>query len=95
MTREEAIYILDNLKPTNAKSSFDAYVVGKAITMAIEALSAEPLTDKEKRIFLSAMCREEKVCMKIDEGHSREIYEDTLLYVCRSITRKVKGALWK
>lgn len=40
MTREEAIYILDNLKPTNTKSSFDAYVVGKAITMAINALSA-------------------------------------------------------
>ena len=42
MTREEAIYIINNLKPTNTKSSFDAYVVGKAITMAIEALSAEP-----------------------------------------------------
>lgn len=38
MTREEAIHILDSLKPTNTKSSFDAYVVGKAITMAIKAL---------------------------------------------------------
>ena len=44
MTREEAIHILANLKPTNTKSSFDAYVVGKAITMAIEALEQEPKT---------------------------------------------------
>lgn len=42
MTKEEAIHILDNLKPTNTKSSFDAYVVGKAITMAIHALGQEP-----------------------------------------------------
>ena len=41
MIREEAIHILDNLKPTNIKSSFDAYVVGEAITMAIKALQAQ------------------------------------------------------
>ena len=46
MTREEAIHILNNLKPTNTKSSFDAYVVGKAITMAIKALEQEPILDK-------------------------------------------------
>ena len=45
MTREEAIYILNNLKPTNTKSSFDAYVVGKAITMAIKALEQESCAD--------------------------------------------------
>ena len=45
MTREEAIHILNGLKPTNTKSSFDAYVVGKAIVMAIEALSTEPCED--------------------------------------------------
>jgi rRNA maturation endonuclease Nob1 len=39
MTREEAIHILENLKPTNTNSSFDAYVIGKALTMAISALS--------------------------------------------------------
>ena len=44
MTREEAIHIIDNLKPTNTKSSFDAYVIGKAITMAIQALEQEPKT---------------------------------------------------
>ena len=46
MTREEAIHILNGLKPTNTKSSFDAYVVGKAIVMAIEALKQEPILDK-------------------------------------------------
>ena len=46
MTREEAIHILYNLKPTTTKSSFDAYVVGKAITMAIKALEQEPKTGR-------------------------------------------------
>ena len=46
MKREEAIHILDNLKPTNTKSSFDAYIVGNAITMAIKALEQEPILDK-------------------------------------------------
>ena len=38
MTREEAIHILDTLKPTNTTSAYDGYIVGKAITMAIKAL---------------------------------------------------------
>ena len=38
MNREEAIHILENLKPTNTNSSFDAYVIGEALTMAISAL---------------------------------------------------------
>lgn len=59
-----------------------------------EPTDAEPLTDKEQRIFLSAMGREEKVCREVDAEHPSENYEDTLLSVCRSITRKVKGALW-
>ena len=43
----------------------------------------EPLTDKEQRIFLAAMRREESVCK-----------EDTLMWICKEIRRKVKGALW-
>ena len=39
MTREEAIHILKSLKPTNTNSLFDAYIIGKALTMAISALS--------------------------------------------------------
>lgn len=57
----------------------------------------EPLTDKEQRIFLAAMGREEKVCKKTDEEcrNCREPYEDSLVWVCKEIVRKVKGALWQ
>ena len=54
----------------------------------------EPLTDKEKRIFLAAMGREMKVCEEVDSNYTREPYEDSLVKVCREIERKVKGALW-
>lgn len=56
----------------------------------------EPLTDKEQRIFLSAMSREEKVCKEVDEEcrNCREPYEDSLVKTCHEIIRKVKGALW-
>ena len=54
----------------------------------------EPLTDKEQRIFLAAMGREEKVCEEVDRNHVREPYEDSLMQVCKEIRRKVKGALW-
>lgn len=41
MTRKEAIKILDQLKPTNVKDTFGAYVIGEALTMAIEALKRD------------------------------------------------------
>ena len=41
MTREEAIHILDNIKPKDVDCSLNAYIVGKAITMAIKALEQE------------------------------------------------------
>lgn len=58
--------------------------------------SAQPerLTDKEQRIFLVAMGREEKVCKEVDRKYPGEPYEDSLVRVCREIERKVKGALW-
>ena len=63
-----------------------------------EQPSAQPerLTDKEQRIFLAAMGREEKVCKQVDEEcrDCREPYEDSLVSVCREIKRKVKGVLW-
>lgn len=63
-----------------------------------ELPSAQPelLTDKEQRIFLAAMGREEKVCKQTDEEcrDCREAYEDSLVWVCKEIVRKVKGALW-
>lgn len=63
-----------------------------------ELPSAQPdqLTDKEQRIFLAAMGREEKVCKQVDDEcrNCREPYEDSLVRTCHEITRKVKGALW-
>lgn len=56
----------------------------------------EPLTDKEQRIFLAAIGREEEVCKQVDAEcrDCREPYEDSLVSICHEITRKVKGALW-
>ena len=56
----------------------------------------EPLTDKEQRIFLAAMGREEEVCRQVEAEYRdcREPYEDSLVSICREIIRKVKGALW-
>lgn len=60
------------------------------------AAQSEPLTDKEQRIFLAAMGREEKVCKQVDEEcrDCREAYEDSIVKTCHEIIRKVKGALW-
>ena len=62
----------------------------------LSSAQPEPLTDKEQRIFLAAMGREEKVCKLVDEGcrDCREAYEDSLVRTCHEIVRKVKGALW-
>lgn len=56
----------------------------------------EPFTDKEQRIFLAAMSKEEKVCKQVDDEcrDCREPYEDSLVSTCHEITRKVKGTLW-
>ena len=54
----------------------------------------EPLTDKEQRIFLAAMAREEKVCEEEDRNYVREPHKVSLMQVCKEIRRKVKGALW-
>lgn len=61
--------------------------------------SAQPelFTDKEQRIFLAAMGREEKVCKQVDEewADCRDPHVDTLVKVCHEIIRKVKAALWE
>lgn len=66
---------------------------------ALPSAQPEPLTDKEQRIFLAAMGREEKVCKQVDEewsgGEFGDLYETVNLErVCIEIERKVKGALW-
>ena len=64
--------------------------------MSFASAQPEQLTDKEQRIFLAAMGREEKVCKQVDDEcrNCREPYEDSLVRTCHEITRKVKGALW-
>jgi hypothetical protein len=71
------------------------YLCEKAVRNQPSA-QPEPLTDKEQRIFLAAMGREEKVCKQVDDEcrDCREPYEDSLVWTCREISRKVKGALW-
>ena len=64
------------------------------IVKELPSAKPEPLTDREQRIFLAAMGREEKVCEEVDRNHIREAYEDSLMWICREIKRKVKGALW-
>ena len=53
----------------------------------------EKLTDIEQRIFLAAMSKEEKVCREVDK-ESSDADCINLMRVCKSIERKVKGALW-
>ena len=64
--------------------------------MMLPPAQPEALTDKEQRLFLAAMGREEKVCRQVDDEcrDCREPYEDSLVRTCHEITRKVKGALW-
>lgn len=73
-----------------------SYEEGYAVIQMLElpSVQPEPLTDKEQRIFLAAMGREEKVCKEVDAEMTREPYEDSLVKICHEIIRKVKGALW-
>lgn len=45
--------------------------------------------DTEHRILLSAMRRERDICKEVDRKTIREPYEDTLLYICNSIDKKI------
>ena len=68
--------------------------LNKAYELGRQSVQPEPLTDKEQRMFLAAMGREEKACEEVDRNCVREPYEDSLMRVCNEIRRKVKGALW-
>ena len=58
MTNKEAIRILDNLKPTKRYDENDAYYIGQALTMAIQALEQKPCGDciSRKQAYESAVC---------------------------------------
>ena len=95
MTRKDTDTIDQIVIALKDRYSLDGKDRGAPVT-ALEALEIEPLTDKEQRIFLAAMSKEEKVCKEVDEKYpDREPYEDSLVSVCHSIERKVKRALWQ
>lgn len=91
ISRQEAIELM-------CRALHYHYEEGYAVSnmMALPSAQPDPLTDKEQRIFLAAMGREEKVCKQVDAEcrDCREPYEDSLVSTCHEITRKVKGALW-
>ena len=49
----------------------------------------EWLSDKEKRILLSALAREKEVCIEVDKQcEPREPYEESLISICDSLENK-------
>ena len=65
-----------------------------AVSLVGSMPSAQPetLTDKEQRIFLSAMGREEKVCKQVDDDwrDERQPGEKNLVCVCHENHKKGK-----
>ena len=88
------IHNVDRVIGTGYLSMYDCRDAAESVIEELPSAQPEPLTDKEQRIFLAAMSREEKVCEEVDRNYVREPYEDSLMSVCREIKRKVKGALW-
>ena len=99
ISRQAAIDALAKFVPyAICDESTESYTNGltDAYNLILQLPSAQPeqLTDKEQRIFLAAMGREEKVCEEVDRNYVNEPYEDSLMRVCKEIRRKVKDALW-
>lgn len=100
ISRQAAIDVLEERLHANGYSNValvSEFNRSIGYLMRLPSAQPEPLTDKEQRIFLAAMGREEKVCKETDEEcrNCREPYEDSLVWVCKEIVRKVKGALWQ
>ena len=95
ISRSDVIALAEEVENKRLKGEIDlTYVPMINGIKALPSAQPEPLTDKEQRIFLAAMGREEKVCEEVDRNYVREPYEDSLMRVCKEIRRKVKGALW-
>jgi hypothetical protein len=92
----DAVFPVDPMKSEYAQGIACGAALAKTYVEQLPSAQPEPLTDKEQRIFLAAMGREEKVCKQVDAEcrDCREPYEDSLVSTCHEITRKVKGALW-
>ena len=103
ISRQAAIDALDKIFPADPmRNDYTQGIacgaaLAKTYVEQLPSAEPEPLTDKEQRIFLAAMGREEKVCKQVDDEcrNCREPYEDSLVRTCHEITRKVKGALWE
>ena len=93
INEQDVFDIIDDLRD---RMMVEGYCAMVERVKALPSAQPEQLTDKEQRIFLAAMGREEKVCKKVDDEcrNCREPYEDSLVRTCHEITRKVKGALW-
>ena len=85
------IHLVRDIAPSAGMKAESGFLPG---IEKLPSAQPEPLTDKEQRIFLAAMGREEKICEEVDRNFLREPYEDSLMEVCKEIRRKVKGVLW-
>lgn len=103
ISRQAAIDAMTNILwhyPNECYRNLNEYEFAKGLAelglKSVPSAQPEPLTDKEQRIFLAAMGREEKVCKQVDDEcrDCREPYEDSLVRTYHEIVRKVKGALW-
>ena len=90
----QAAYMMDDIR--KASRIMRGMDLLEKTVMSQPSVQLEPLTDKEQRIFLAAMEREEKACKQVDDEcrDCRKPYEDSLVRTCHEIIRKVKGALW-
>lgn len=94
--RQAAIDALSELATFTDECSEHTWMYTDDVYKAIKQLppaQPEKLTDIEQRIFLAAMSKEEKVCREVDKEPS-DADCINLMRVCKSIERKVKGALW-
>lgn len=99
MTKGEAISYLQRYQSTMREAKL-IYALDMAIKSLILEVTRENVvgdvqfTDAECRIFLSAMCREMRICSQLDkEAITGDC--DVLSDICRSIICKVKDVLFE
>lgn len=94
--RQAAINAINHICPVDTE--YDCTLLDRVdvryVLLDLPSAQPEPLTDKEQRIFLAVMERMERVCEEVDKNSVREPYEDSLVWVCKEVRRKVKDALW-
>lgn len=97
ISRQGLLNALNKYRIEKMSEGKDVSLVWECIDKVLQEPSAQPkpFTDNEQRIFLAAMAREEKVCREADRNYARKPYVDSLVWICKEIRRKVKGALWE